>query len=172
MGYKGIRKLNKTVSNELKSFGIKRAFYDDEIGYCYFPSNSKISFKILEEDISDELFLEFIKDTFDYDVPNSFIISLLHEIGHHYTLDLIDEETNAFCEFEKMRIDEEMENATTEEEIKALNYQYFNLPDEIEATAWAVEYAETHPKKIKMMWNKMCNTLIEFCENNDIFSED
>ena len=172
MKYKGIRKLNKTVSSVLKPYGIKNAFYDDEIGYCYFPGDGKVSFKIIEEDFSDELFIDFIRENFGYTVFNSFIISLLHEVGHHYTLDLIDDETNAFCEFEKERISVDLANATTKEEIKELNYQYFNLPDEIEATAWAVEYAEKHPQQIKRMWRKVCDALYTFCEKNDIFSEE
>jgi hypothetical protein len=34
---------------------------------------------------------------------------------------------------------------------KELEYQYFNLPDEIMATQWAVWYAENHTKQIEKM---------------------
>jgi hypothetical protein len=172
MGYKGIRKLNNAVSAILAPFGISKARYDDENGYTYYPTNHKVTFKILEEYVGDDLFIEFVKDTFDFTIPNSFIISLLHEVGHHYTLDTIDEETLNFCYDEKQRISEELNTAETYEDIKALFYQYFMLPDELEATTWAVDYAEAHPRKIKIMWNKVRETIFEFCENNDIFSED
>jgi hypothetical protein len=172
MRNKGVRKLNNAVSAILAPFGISKARYDDENGYTYYPTNHKVTFKILEENIGDELFIDFIKDTFDFTVPNSFIISLLHEVGHHYTLDLIDDETYNYCYDEKQRISEELSKAETYEDIKALFYQYFMLPDELEATTWAVDYAESHPRKIKIMWNKVRETIYEFCENNDIFSED
>ena len=172
MGYKGIRKLNNAVSAILAPFGISKARYNDTDGYMYYPTSHKVDFKIIEDYIGDEYFIDFLKDTFDYAVPNSFIISLLHEVGHHYTLPNLDEETINFCVDEKERICEALGNTDDPQEIKAIFYQYFMLPDEIEATTWAVDYAESHPRKIKMMWAKVRETIFEFCENNDIFSED
>ena len=43
-----------------------------------------------------------------------------------------------------------------------------NLTDEKMATAWAVEYARKHPKKIKKMWHKIYPAIIEFYETNGI----
>jgi hypothetical protein len=52
---------------------------------------------------------------------------------------------------EKARIGVEMMVAETEEEGRALSFQYFNLPDEIMATQWAVNYAESHENELKEM---------------------
>lgn len=66
--------------------------------------------------------------------------SLLHEIGHEMTMDLIEEDENdegvrALCAM------------TSLEEVKSnipLQDLYFNLPLEWEATDWAVSWAATH----------------------------
>lgn len=161
---KGIKKLNKTVSAQLSSFGISKAILSDT--YAYHFDTEKITYKITK-DIEDEWFVEFVKERFDYEIKNSFIFSLLHEIGHHKANDDIDGAVYDFCICEKERISNEMLTANNEKS-KKLEWQYFNLPDEIMATQWAVNYAKKHPKKIEKMWEKMQFALIDFYGKNDI----
>ena len=59
-----------------------------------------------------------------------------------------------------------MKNAETEEECKKLEWQYFNLPDEIMATQWAVNYAKKHPRIVNKIWKQMQNALVEFYKAN------
>ena len=42
------------------------------------------------------------------------------------------------------------------------------LPDEIIATAWAVNYAKQHPQKIRKMHNAILNALMEFYTINNL----
>ena len=70
----------------------------------------------------------------------------------------------------RARIQEEMLTATGAES-KALEWQYFNLPDEIMATQWAVNYAKEHPKKIKKMWKKAQSALLDFYKKNGVLDD-
>ena len=162
---KGYKKLNKVVSAPLKQFGIKKAVCGDI--YCYCFDSEKIYFK-LTVDREDRLFNEFVKERFNYDVKEyGFIISLLHEVGHHKNNDDVDGDVYDFCLKEKNRIETEIKNATRLK-YKKLQCQYFNLPDEIMATAWAVNYAKKHPKKIKKMWHKIQPAILKFYTKNKI----
>lgn len=166
---KGETKLNKTISAILKPFGISEASVSDE--YAYIFEDEAITFKITENAIEDRFFMDFIEDRFDYKVEYPFIISLLHEVGHHKNNDEIEGSIFEFCLAEKKRIDEAMQNTETEEEARRLEYQYFNLPDEIMATAWAVNYAKKHPKKIKKLWKQAKGALLNFYLENGILEE-
>lgn len=164
---KGITKLNKAISAELKTFGISEAKLSDE--YAYDFEDECVSFKITENDISDMFFTDFIKDRFDYICPAPFVLSLLHEVGHHKANDEIEGAIYEFCIAEKERITKAMNEESDMDKCKELEYQYFNLPDEIMATQWAVNYAKAHPKKIKNMWNKMKQALFTFYTENGVF---
>ena len=161
---KGYKKLNKAITAPLKQFGIKKAVCGKS--YCYLFNKEKIIFQ-LTIGIEDKWFNTFVKKRFNYKIEYPFVISLLHEVGHHLNNEDIDGEVYAFCLSEKARIDKEMPSATKKRQ-KELEFQYFSLPDEIMATAWAINYAKKHPKKIKKMWRKMQPAILEFYAKNNI----
>ena len=166
MELKGITTLNKAISAQLRSFGISKATLSDEYSYSF--ENESVSFKVTENGMEDKLFTQFIKERFNYE-SYPFILSLLHEVGHHKANDEIEGAIYEFCIAEKERIALAINEATTVEEVERLEYQYFNLPDEIMATQWAVNFAKRHPKKIKTMWEKSKQALFKFYEENGIF---
>ena len=89
---KGIKKLNKAIANQLKPFGIEKAKLDDEFA-LYFEQN-KVHYKLAYNEV-DKWFNACVKEIFGYEVEYTFIISLLHEIGHLNTIDdLTDKEYN------------------------------------------------------------------------------
>lgn len=162
---KGKKKLNKAVSAQLAQFGIKDAKLSTE--YSYMWKKERITYK-LTETIEDELFNAFVLDRFGYKVENTFIFSLLHEVGHHLANDEIDGAICDFCNKEKRRINKGMKIAETEEEVKILEYQYFNLPDEIMATQWAVNYAKQNPLEVGVMWACIKQELEKFYKKNGL----
>ena len=166
MKIKGKKKLNKAVTAQLAPFGIVKA----KLGttYCYFPPTEKIEFKLTENEIEDIWFEEFVKERFGYETNYPFILSLMHEVGHHQTIDEINGNFYLFCLQEKDRIENEMENTENEAEAKKLEWQYFNLPDEIMATQWAVNYMRNNPKEIKKMWKKIQKALQNFYIKNNV----
>lgn len=169
MTKKSIKVLNKAITKELATFGIKKAVCGDEYSYDY--DTKVITFKDSENGIEDKWFTDFVKERFNYNVCYPFIISLLHEIGHNKANDDIVGEVYDFCLAEKERIMYETLATDDENEMKKLSWQYFNLPDEIMATKWAVDYARKHPKKIKKMWKKTRKALLEFYEKNGFIAD-
>lgn len=162
---KGLKKLNKAVTAEVAPFGIRKAVCQNE--YAYYFDKNIITFKITEGAIDDEWFNEFIKERFGYDVVFPFVLSLLHEVGHHLANEEIDGAIYDFCLKEKDRISLEMISADKEKS-KTLEWQYFNLPDEIMATQWAVDWARKHPKKVRKMWKRIEKALVDFYFENDV----
>ena len=146
---KARKKMNKAVSAELVPFGIRKAKYTGEYSYSF--KKNRVDYKVTNTAIEDKWFDEFVKERFRYDVFSDFIISILHEIGHAKANENITDDIYEFCMAEKARIGVEMMVAETEEEGRALSFQYFNLPDEIMATQWAVNYAENHENELKEM---------------------
>jgi len=170
MELKGIKALNKTVSAQLKPFGISKAELSDE--YAYYYDNEKVTYKITENTLEDRFFIDFVKDRFGYNVRYPFIFSLLHEVGHHKTGDDVEGLVYDFCQKEKARINKAMAKTKTEKQAKKLEYQYFNLPDEILATAWAVKWSRRNPQKIEKMWEEIKNSLLTFYNINDIIDDE
>lgn len=164
---KGLKKLNSVITKQLMPFGISEAICSNDFSYWYVEE--EVHYK-LTQTIEDEWFMEFIKETFGYVPTNSFIMSLLHEVGHHNTYDELEDEDINFSEDEKERISEEMQTADAER-TKALEWEYFNLPDEIVATEWAVDYAVNHTEEIKQMWEEILTALQEFYERNGITND-
>lgn len=162
---KGIDKLNKAVSAPFKQFGIEEVLLSDT--YSYYRGSSIITYKITE-DIEDKWFSEFIEQKFNISIGNQFIISLFHEIGHHMTDDDIPDDIYFFCNDSKANI---VENMTDEDDLDTLKFwedQYFNLPDEMLATTWAVDYITKHPKKVKKIAKKIFVALAEFLRENEV----
>jgi hypothetical protein len=168
---KGIKKLNKVISAPLKKrFGIDGVDFSDEFNYTF--TTNRIGYTLLENDLGDVFFNEFVKERFGYDVKYTFIISLLHEVGHAKNNEDIEGSVLDFCIAEKERISALIQATDDREEIKKLEFQYFNLPDEIMATSWAVNYAKKHPRICKKMWETMKAGFIEFYFANGLDLEE
>ena len=165
---KGLKKLNKAIAEPLKDrFGISYAEMCNGEFFYSFEDNS-IGWTLIEKGYGAEDFNNFIAERFGYTVTCPFVISLLHEVGHAKNNDDIDGAVYDFCTKEKDRIADAVYEATDREEIRKLNYQYFNLPDEIMATAWAIEYATKHPRIVKKMWSDMWGAILKFYEDNNL----
>lgn len=162
---KGKKKLNKVVSAQLKNFGVKAKLSTE---YAYYFSKSLVTYSITENTIEDKLFNQFIFERFGYKVENTFIISILHEVGHHLANDEIDGMIYDFCMDEKNRINEAMQETDDYDEIKSLEYQYFALPDEIMATQWAVNFARNNKLECDVMWENIQNALYKFYKKNGL----
>jgi hypothetical protein len=162
---KGLKKLNKAIKTEVEKFGIEKITMKD---WEWCMTDNSISYTLLENRTEDKLFLKFVKERFGYKPLNSFILSLFHELGHNATFeDLLESDViYNFCQAEKERIDAEMQTAETKKAVKKLEYQYFNLPDEITATAWAVDYLKNHEKEVKEMWKRIEKEIVEFYKKN------
>lgn len=163
---KGIKKLNKALKKAFKPFGdINMRLAAD---YGYYPTDDTIEYRLTEGHIEDIWFNQFVKERFGYKVKNTFMFSILHEIGHYYTIKEIRDCDIMFffCEDEKYRIQTEMNTAKNERQCKKLEWQYFNLPDEIAATAWAVNYARENAEEVEAIWQNVLKAIHKFYAKN------
>ena len=162
---RGVKALNKAIQTEVKMFGIEDIRMAD---WGYYSNDYSIEYTLFENRIEDELFLDFVKERFNYKPLNNFMLSLFHEIGHHYTYDEATESDIIydFCQAEKNRIENEMQFVKSEKDAKRLEYQYFNLPDEIIATQWAVDYMQNNKEEVKAMWKRIEKEIVRFYEKN------
>lgn len=163
---KGLKKLNKAITAQLAPFGIKKAKFAND--YAFYWAKSLITYKITENETEDIWFKEFVEERFNYEIPDAFLFSLLHEVGHYNTIEEVSDCIQDFCFSEKDRISDEMQKIETTEQAKILEWQYFNLPDEIIATAWAVDYAKNHPKKVKKIIRELHKAFCDFYAKNEI----
>lgn len=163
MTLKGLDTLNKTVSTQFAPFGLSARLSDD---FSYLWETEEITFKV-NSTLEDDIFEDFVKDCFGF-FGHPFLISLLHEVGHHFTLDSISQSCYDYCAEQKERINAEMLSADTLEKAKALEYQYFNLPVEYLATEWAVRYCKENAETAYKIEEEILKALNNFYKENNI----
>lgn len=166
---KGMKKVTKKVSKILrKEFGVKKVVFADT--YMYDFNSDSVYFKITHA-IEDEMFNRFMNERFglELNAESGFIFSLLHEVGHRENNDDVEGAVYDFCLAEKARLEKEIQSnpGLTFDELYALESQYFNLPDEIMATAWAVDFYKKNPEKCVKMHKKIAKTLQKFYKMNN-----
>ena len=95
-----------------------------------------------EADDLDIQFMEWFKNQPEYTPINVILASILHEIGHIMTYQ--EQETEQRNALEKMLVFMYEENIITEKE---MNFTYWDLDTERNATMWGIEYFKNNRKK-------------------------
>ena len=123
---------DKKINNYCKKFGIDKVFCDNE--FSYFPETNRISYTIIQY-TTDDIIIQLINKKYNVDIePFYFIFSLLHEIGHHMTIDELTDE-----EWENDLMCRQMVIPYIEDEV-GQGKAYINLTAEDLATSWAINY--------------------------------
>lgn len=112
--------------------------YEDE-EFCVNIEERIINVGIDPDPQGDELIQNFIFEKFGV-AMDSFLIGVLHEIGHIMTY---DEDT--LLEGEMLYYMIRMNY--NPRKFKEYSYMYFSIPSELAATTWAVNYYVTHQEK-------------------------
>lgn len=106
----------------------------DEFTYIYVESTIIFGTEIYPEE--QKLFCDHIKKTYGLDISQKEdyeLFSLLHEIGHHFTMDDLEDED---AENELL-----MRNLIhCIDDVAIANETYFNLPSEVLANDWAFDH--------------------------------
>jgi len=138
----------------------------DKNGFFYFP-NGVIAITLNDKMEDNATWKKFLKETYNFNLTqeNLFSLSILHELGHHYTLDDLPEE-----EQERDIISETIENdletsgknevSYTSEELQMI---YFNSLREKVATDWAVETYRENEKAMRH-WNHRFVCALRHCK--------
>ena len=163
---KGVKKLNKQIQNlfnETVGINLPITLGSD---FFYYPNKQKINFSIAISEQSDRCFKAFLKNFFNFGIFSSedlFCVSLLHEIGHYFTYDNIDENTYNESKGMTQEILELLQNDPTNDEIYSC---YFELPIEIVATTWAINWIAENPIQFENLVTKVSKYLCKFYEKN------
>lgn len=125
--------------------------------FSYEPEDEVITFTFEENHDSNVEWKKFLKEKFNFTLTteNIFAMSILHELGHHYTVNLFSDEV-----WTSEATEECLGDLTgTERE-----WAYFNMSTELAATDWAVSVYNANSKKAMRAWNHRFNCAIRHYE--------
>ena len=134
-----ISELDKIINDFLldNNFDCSAKFGSD---FAYWYENSEIEYSLLVSERLDNMFKEFAESIGLKINCGNFLLSFFHELGHHNTLDFLDDDL-----YEESQLIKSNLNSEIDEDCK----KYFELYDEIEATKWAISYINNNEEKIK-----------------------
>lgn len=144
-----LKRINEVVNEFTSQFGCE-AVQGGE--FCYLHGIDTVMYELDfgRCDKNNRDFMASVKRQGPRIKLNVFVWSLLHEIGHHMNDDDFDEEELDRIYKKKARI---FKNGHTR--------PYFYLPDEVCATKWAVDYANSHREEVLAFWEKLCEATAE-----------
>lgn len=149
--------LVEMVDNFLEPFGIDSDFDAD---FSYDPEDERVYFSIIIAEKSDQLFKKYIARKFGFKVPSIFMMSLLHEVGHFYTLPLFSKIEIEEAHKAKKEIELNLEKVNRRSlKWDSVYSQYFDLKIEKVATVWAVNYYRENKKRCDDFYLKFEQTL-------------
>ena len=140
--------------------------------FCYWQDSNLIWYTPAVIDKDAEYFMEYWHSLAPEIIIDPFLASLLHEVGHNETLHWLTEDEVHYCEDEKTEISWQLGSCTSAKEQKDCYFQYFALPDEKEATNWAIDYVRNHTQQVSAFWQKLQAAIMEFYKINKIDLED
>lgn len=129
---------------------------DFDSDFFYDHEEDRVYFSVLVSERADRLFKQYVWNHFHFDPPSIFMLSLLHEVGHHYTMDFFDE--NEIVSFREVKavLSEMLDACPDDDEIYSL---YFDLEIEKVATNWAVTYYKHHFDRCQEFYLRFVNEL-------------
>ena len=166
MKLQGLGLIDITLNHWLKKYGFDARvrgvdedffwYHDDTISYSFFfPTDAAKNWKMLMEELKCEYTIDL------------FFTAFLHELGHSHTYHWFDEdeiqEYNETC-----RLIAEEPSSFAE----SLEYVYTHLPIEYEASAWAVNYINTYPERVKELVDLVSKAIGLFYKLNDVVDEE
>jgi len=154
--------LKKVVADFVEQFGCKSEMNTD---FAYYPNEQIITWSIFMTEKSDRYFQKYVNKAFPDIEADSFLWSLLHEIGHHMTYNEWTEEKLDLLKATKADAELKAKKPETE---KLGYYLYFTAEDEWHATTWAAEYMRENSEEVKNFWLKFVEVYNNFLLINKI----
>ena len=171
MTLKGVEEVNNIINDFVSQFDCTSRMGTD---FSYIYDKNIIEWSFLVSETADSTFTQFLETNFPDINCNIFLWSLLHEIGHHETCDIweVDEQEEFDCEKDLLEMMYNRQEPLDEELKRELCLQYYEVPDEVEATYWAANYLRDNENQLREFWDKLQEQLVVFCELNNIQFED
>lgn len=164
---KGLKRVDRIINEFTKQFGIEAHLGTD---FCAYIEDREINYPIVLVDAADKYFVPFIQSIDPHIQADIFVISLLHEVGHIYTKFNLSQEEWDKDWVAKAAIDNAIQATEDEDEasFERLNNEYFNLPDEIAATKWALNYIKKHETEVAEFWAELQPAIHRFYRKNGV----
>lgn len=163
---KGLRKLNKSINKFLKKeFGLKATM---STSFAYLEGTNKIHYSLIAEPGSSECFIAYFRSLAPDIKCSCFLASLMHEVGHYFTIDWLTDNEYDYCEDTKCILNALYDEATDVAERVKINHQYFELPIEAYATEWAIAYLRSKPDVVESYWSNIQKAITDFYKVNGI----
>lgn len=159
MKLQGVDKIENILNTFLEPFECSAQLGSD---FSYWYSDSLINFALVVTETNDRDFQEFCKELQPKLHCDIFLLSFMHELGHHETVDEWEDD-----EYLDMKIQKEKINKMKVSQ-KEKNFMYFNIPDEKRATEWGLQYIMEHQTEMMQLWNKVQQAILQFYQLNDI----
>lgn len=159
MKLQGVENIENILNKFLEPFECTAKLGSD---FSYWYSESLICFALAVAESNDIDFRDFCKELQPELHCDIFLLSFIHELGHHETLDEWNDE-----EYLDMKIQKEQINKMKVSQ-KEKNFMYFNIPDERRATEWGLQYIMEHQTEIMLLWNELQQAILQFYRLNDI----
>lgn len=162
--------IDKILNEFLADFECRAELGSD---FCYWDDCNLINYSLVMQQEGEDYFMENWHNLAPEIVIDPFLASTLHEVGHSSTLHWLSEEENNYCRSEKDTLSQILATPNiTEKQRKECYFRYFALPDEAEATNWAIDYIRNHTQKIGAFWQRLQAAIMEFYQVNKIELED
>ena len=161
-----IEDLTAKVNEFLAPFGCEAEFSDE---FEYLVDTTIIHYTIFIPNSSIRAFSSFVKEEFNCITDNPFILPLLHEVGHFYTLNSFSDDEIEDYSLQVEKIEEEIkQNKVSSIDGDKYRFMYYHLEIEKVATTWAVDYYKNNKKRCDDFYNvfaKMCKDFVDEINN-------
>jgi len=163
----GIDELNEIMEQFFIELGYDEIECCLETDFCYYLGTDEIAYSLVSMENADKGFKKFLENTYENIPPCSlFVISLLHELGHHITLPLYSKKIKKEWSIKKSLV--ESKKADTDEEKIQKQIEYCNLPEEKIATDKAIEILLENYKFIHSYEKTIFKAIKNFYKKNNI----
>lgn len=151
----GLEEITNILNKYLEKFELTAKADTD---FAYYPDDNLITYALVVSERMNEMFMKAVNSISKDIKADIFLLSLMHEIGHHETWDLLEDE-----EIEESEIIKEC--AAVDDSV---NEAYYFAPDEYAATSWGVNYILEHQAEVASLWEELQPAILKFYEINNI----
>lgn len=150
---KGLNKITEKINEFLKPFDCECKPGTD---FAYYYAYSLITYSFIVPTRDRLEFLDSVNRLNPKVEADMFLWSLLHELGHHETMDFLEDDEAEECVHIKENI--------TENNRK----DYYDCIDEVMATTWAVDFANENYSLLENFWKELQPLIFDFYSLNDL----
>ena len=152
---KGIIEIDNIINEFLGQFDCTATIGTD---FEYIYTESLIHYTFVVSGKSEIQFMNSINRCNPKVTCDIFLWSILHELGHHETIDDLTDDDAYISYWIKCMVNEKLMDEN----------EYYDCPDEKAATEWAVSYANSHIEELSNLWIKLQAAIMNFYIVNEI----